>query len=76
MAQTNGNAVMMLPLKGTSRYSIEGGPLHLPEEDAVFFDALRKALPTGVEVVAHDLAAEDDAFVEEAVSRLVGMLEG
>lgn len=76
LQHTKGKAVMMLPLQGTSRYSIKGGPLHLPEEDAVFFEALCKALPAGVEVVDRDLAAEDDAFVEEAVARLVGMLEG
>ncbi|MHC4823129.1 MAG: Tm-1-like ATP-binding domain-containing protein [Planctomycetota bacterium] len=76
LQHTKGDAVMMLPLRGTSRYSIQGGPLCAPEEDARFFEALRAALPASVEVVERELAAEDDAFVDEAVARLVGMLEG
>ena len=75
LQSTKGPAVMMLPLKGTSRYSIAGGPLHNPKEDAIFFDALRKALPSCVEVVECDAAAEDFPFVEEAVRRLVAMIE-
>ena len=75
LQSTKGQAVMMLPLKGTSRYSIAGGPLHNPQEDATFFAALRQALPPSVEVVECDAAAEDFDFVDEAVRRLVAMME-
>lgn len=75
LASTQGQAVMMLPLKGTSRYSIAGGPLHNPKEDAIFFAALCKALPPSIEVVECNSAAEDFDFVDEAVRRLVSMLE-
>lgn len=74
LAFTKDKAVMMLPLQGTSRYSIEGGPLRNPEEDALFFQAMRNALPSSVEVVAMDAAAEDPAFVDAAVDRLLAML--
>jgi uncharacterized protein (UPF0261 family) len=74
-AQTKGNAVMMLPLQGTSRYSIKDGPLHNPAGDAAFFEALKKALPSSVEVVEHNLQAEDDAFVDHCVDRLIAMIE-
>lgn len=74
LAHTKGQAVMMLPLRGTSRYSIEGGPLRNPEEDAVFIEALRQALPPSVEAVEIDAAAEDPAFVDAAVDRLLAML--
>ena len=33
LQHTKGNAVMMLPLRGTSRYGVEGGPLRNPESD-------------------------------------------
>lgn len=69
-----GRTTMFLPLLGTSRYGIADGPLHDPEGDAAFFKALKAALPETVEVVELDLAAEDDAFVDAAVDRLIGML--
>lgn len=71
---TKGDAVMMLPLQGTSRYAIEGGPLHDPEGDAAFFATLSKALPPSVQVVECPMHAEDPAFVDEAVARLLAML--
>lgn len=74
LRHTKGKAVMMLPLMGTSRYSIEGGPLHHPTEDAQFFQAMRDALPDSVEVVEMHAAAEDPAFVDAAVDRLLAML--
>ena len=69
------DAVMFLPLKGTSRYGIEGGPLHDPESDARFFETMREALPSTVEVVDMDAAAEDPEFVDAAVDRLIEMIE-
>ena len=76
LQNTKGSAVMMLPLRGVGRYSIPGGPLHDPEADRAFFDALKEGLPVGVEVVEMDAHAEEEAFVEDAVRRLVGMIEG
>ena len=53
----------------------DGGPLHDPEADEAFFEALKAGLPSGVDVVDIDTAAEDPVFVGEAVRRLVEMLE-
>ena len=72
---TEGNAVFMLPLRGVGRYSIPGGPLYDPEGDDAFFAALKADLPPRVNVVEIDTHAEDPVFVEEAVRRLVEMLE-
>ena len=68
--------VFMIPTKGVSRYSIEGGPLEDREGDAVFFNALKATMPATVDVRELDAAAEDDAFVTEAVSTLIGLIEG
>lgn len=76
LAGARGKTCLMLPLAGTSRYSVEGGPLHDPEADRVFFEALRSGAPANVEVVERELGPEDPAFVEEAVGRLVAMIEG
>lgn len=75
LQSTRGNAVMLLPLRGTSRYGIEGAELHDPANDRVFFDALRRSAPPGIRVEEVDAAAEDDAFIEKAVDTLIGLIE-
>jgi len=74
LQHTTGQAVMMLPLKGTSRYCIEGGPLYDADADAAFFEALENGLPQSVACVKVDASAEDPAFVDRAVDQLLGML--
>lgn len=76
LQSTKANAVVMLPLRGVGRYSIPGGPLHDPEGDNAFFDALKAGLPPNVRVIEIDAHAEDPVFVREAVQRLVDMVEG
>lgn len=76
LQHTKGKACLMLPLAGTSRYGVEGGALRDPEGDKAFFAALRKATPKTVELVERDLGAEDFAFVDEAVERLIALIEG
>lgn len=73
---TRGNAVLMIPRLGTGRYAMPGGPLHDPEGDAVFFEALKAAVPKTIEIVERDAHAEDPAFVAEAVDRLIALVEG
>ena len=75
LQSTSGKATMLLPMKGTSRYCIEGAPLYDPEADAAFFEELQKCLPRTVEVQLVDAAAEDDVFVELAVTKLLDMLD-
>lgn len=67
---------LLMPMGGTSRYSVEGGPLRDPTGDRAFADALRDALPESVEYVELPHGAEDDEFVRAAVERLVGLIEG
>jgi uncharacterized protein (UPF0261 family) len=64
-----------MPLRGTSRYGIAGGPLHDPAGDRAFLAALKQALPPGVALEEHDAAAEDPAFVDAAVDRLLALIE-
>ncbi len=75
LARTRGRACLMIPRRGVSRYSVEGGPLHDPAGDRVFFDTLRAAMPKTVEVVELDHAAEDPAFVKAAVDKLIALIE-
>ena len=75
LESTRGDAVMMLPLQGTGRYAMPGGPLRDAEGDRAFFARLQERLPRTIEVVARDTHAEDPAFVGEAVERLAAMLQ-
>jgi uncharacterized protein (UPF0261 family) len=75
LQSTRRSAVLMLPMKGTGRYAMPGGPLNDPEGDAVFFSELKAGLPRGLEVVERDTHAEDPAFVAEAVDRLIALIE-
>jgi uncharacterized protein (UPF0261 family) len=75
LAHTKGKATLMLPLAGTSRYGVEGGALRDPAGDKAFFAALRKAVPKSIELVERDLGAEDPRFVDEAVERLIALIE-
>ena len=76
LAHTRGKAILMLPKDGTGSYAKPGGPLRDTEADAAFFEALKAGLPAGIEVVERDKDAEDPAFVEECVDRLIGLIEG
>lgn len=69
-----GPATLMFPSRGTSRYAVPEGPLHDPEGDRAFLQELERCLPPNVELVVRDAGAEDPAFVEEAVDRVVEML--
>ncbi len=76
LAHTKGRAVMMLPTDGTGRYAMPGGPLRDTDSDAAFFAAIKAKLPPGIELVERPTHAEDPAFVDEAVDRLIGLIEG
>ncbi|HZM01096.1 MAG TPA: Tm-1-like ATP-binding domain-containing protein [Planctomycetota bacterium] len=75
LAGTRGRAALFMPLRGTSRYAVPGGPLHDQAGDKTFVEALRRALPPTVELVERDCGAEDPAFVREAVARLVALMK-
>ncbi len=72
---TTGNAVLMIPARGTGRYAMPGGPLNDPASDARFFAALKASVPKTIATVERDAHAEDPAFVDEAVDRLIGLIE-
>ncbi len=68
--------VFMIPLGGTGSYAKEGGALHDPDCDRVFFAELEACMPATVDLVKVDSHAEDPAFVRQAVDRLIAMIEG
>ncbi|MCB9915854.1 MAG: Tm-1-like ATP-binding domain-containing protein [Planctomycetes bacterium] len=71
LARAGGAGAVLMPLRGTSAYGVEGGPLRDPAGDAAFAAELRAALPASYEYVEVDAGAEDEAFVRAAVERLM-----
>ncbi|NQV71808.1 Tm-1-like ATP-binding domain-containing protein, partial [bacterium] len=74
LQHTTGNALFLMPLKGVSSYSAEGGALYNPELDAAYWESLQRALPSAVKAEALDLTAEDPAFVDYAVDKLIELI--
>ena len=75
LRHTTGNAAFMIPTGGTSRYAVQGGVLHDPVNDTLFFDRLKSGMPAGIEVVEVDTHAEDPVFVKACVDRLIRLIE-
>ena len=76
LQHTRDNCTFLMPLKGVSAYSREGGELFNPELDAAYWSSLQQHLPPQVEIQSLNLNAEDPLFVEHAVETLVAMMEG
>jgi uncharacterized protein (UPF0261 family) len=75
LEQTSGDCTFLMPLKGVSAYSAEGGELYNPDLDASYWASLQKYLPSTVELQSLQLNAEDPAFVGHAVETLIAMME-
>ena len=68
-------AAVLLPLRGVSAISAEGGPFHDPAADAALFGAVRDGLAgTAVRLVELDTDINDPVFAETAVELLNGLL--
>ncbi|NNE71292.1 MAG: Tm-1-like ATP-binding domain-containing protein [Rhodothermales bacterium] len=75
LAHTSGRAAFLMPTQGVSRYSAKGGELYNPDLDAAYWRSLKDHLPETVEAEALDYTAEDPAFVEYAVEKLIRLIE-
>lgn len=75
LAHSKKDTLFLMPLKGVSSYSAEGGELYNTELDAAYWESLQKELPDTIEVEALECTAQDDLLVEKAVNYLIGKLE-
>jgi uncharacterized protein (UPF0261 family) len=65
----------ILPLKGVSMLDSEGGQFWDPEADKACFDAIKKNLKPGIQVIEADLNINDPAFAELCANTLLAMLK-
>jgi len=65
----------LIPLRGFSSLSVEGGPLHDPEADRCFIRALRESLHPEILVEEVDAHINEPAFARAVVEQLEQILE-
>lgn len=75
LTNPNSNTVVMLPKKGVSSYSAEGGALYDAESDRALFSAIGKALPVNTPLIEIDSYIESEEFMEAIVDELVSLIE-
>jgi uncharacterized protein (UPF0261 family) len=61
---------VVLPLKGFSYLSVEGGPLYDPDADRAFSAALKRHLDAGIDLVEVDSDINSPAFAEAVANTL------
>ena len=75
LSHSSKDTLFLMPLKGVSSYSAEGGELYNTELDDAYWESLQKELPNTIEVESMDVTAQDQALVERAVNSLIEKLE-
>lgn len=76
LKHSTSKTVFMMPLKGVSSYSAEGGELYNTELDVAYWESLQQTLPKTIKLESCELTAEDPAFVKQAVETLINLIEG
>ena len=73
--KTSGEAAMLIPLKGISIVSSQGGVFHSPATDEVLFDTIRSELRAGIPLIEMEVDINDKTFAKKAVDLLLKMLD-
>ena len=72
--QSQGRVAVLIPTKGISIISSDGGPFHAPDVDEVLFQAISDGLNESIECEQVDYNINDTEFAEIAVNRLLGLM--
>lgn len=72
--EAKGRVAFLFPLKGVSILDSEGERFWWPEADRAMFDAIKKNLKPGIEVVEIDANINDKIFAEKAVEMLMALM--
>jgi uncharacterized protein (UPF0261 family) len=71
---STGPVAVLLPLRGVSMLDSEGGRFWDPEADGACYDAIRKALRPGIELIEADANINDPEFSELCANTLLGLM--
>ena len=71
---SRGPVAVMIPTKGVSVISTEGGPFHNPEADTALFSAIEREVRADIPVVEMPNRINDPEFAEACAQRLLEMM--
>ncbi|MFY0652697.1 MAG: Tm-1-like ATP-binding domain-containing protein [Cyclobacteriaceae bacterium] len=71
---SKGPVTIILPLKGISKVSSEGGVFYRPEVDRVLFDSIKEKTSEHISIVELEANINEAVFAEHAVAELLAML--
>lgn len=72
--EATGRVAFLLPLKGVSILDSEGDRFWWPEADQAMFDAIKKNVKPGIDVIEIDANINDKDFAEKAVEMLMSLM--
>jgi uncharacterized protein (UPF0261 family) len=72
--QSTGPVTVLLPRRGISVISEEGGAFHWPEADAVLFETLKAKLRKDIPVIEMDNTINDPAFAARSAEALIASI--
>ncbi len=73
--ESTGEVAILLPLKGISQVSVEGGVFYDPDVDQVLFDAIKENVNPSIVIKELDTNINDSVFAESLVETLLKMIK-
>jgi uncharacterized protein (UPF0261 family) len=70
LTKSKGPAAVMIPLRGWTEHSRQGGPLYDPDADAAFVESLKQHAGNAIPIYELDCHMNDPQFAEKAVEIL------
>ncbi|MBN1148203.1 MAG: Tm-1-like ATP-binding domain-containing protein [Anaerolineales bacterium] len=75
LAESRGPAAVILPLQAFGWFAMQGQPLHDPQADRAFIQALKQRIPARVELLEMDTHINDPLVGEKAAEWMRAMLK-
>ena len=73
--ESKGHVSILIPTKGISKVSAEGGPFYRPKTDRLLFDSIKLNLNSQIEYEELDLHINDEAFAIRCVTELLQWMD-
>lgn len=72
--QSKRAVTVLLPLKGISKVSAEGGIFYQPHLDQILFDTIKKSVKDHIQIIELDAHINDISFAQRAVDELLVLM--
>ncbi len=75
LSSARSKTVFILPKKGLSSYSVNGGALYDAASDDALFSSVRGLLPDNIPLIEMEVGAESPELIKRAVDELIKLIE-